>query len=352
MFKGMRSIYIKRLISAVLVLSFLMIEVVLAYSDYIAVKADESVVYQNISADAVIRSFDANGKNAYSGKCRAVVGLITGVSGDGRSFTLKAAEDESEKTIACTSTFSLYSMVSHSLFDSQSQEQPLFKVLGKFSSSGDELSMTVDRVYISDGLVSEELWSVKSDTEEDICYDTNKTLNRGIADVMHYEIPSEWARVEEKLPNVDGYQYRLNLLDGSAVPESLFIFYVDNKHLKNIADKEKTEKFNDAIVRDIRGPGTIVNSTYDIIDDIKDFLFDHEIVRREVTTDYAKLIYYDSDFKDNNNNEHSQHRVEFIFLPRPNSETGPQCVLYVYPIGGPSETHRADILYVLRSMFM
>ena len=349
--------YIKRLISAGIVLSFLMTGVVLAKTDTIAIKADINCVYQNVAADTVIDAYERSGSGAYKGKCYAVVGRITDVSADGRSFVLRA--DDRETAVTCSTTANLFSMVSHTYFSGDSQQDLFFKVLGKLTSSDKELSMEVEHVYLSDGTVDGAVWSLESDGESDITYNVNETYNRqlkdddaNIGEVLHYEIPKSWKQIEEELPNVEGFQYRLNELDKTGVPESLFIFYVDNDHLRLATDKDKTEKFNDAVVCNIRGNGTIVTRSYKAIDDITDIFIKHEIVRQEIGTDYADLIYYVTDFKDDNNNDYSQHRVEFIFLPRTNIDVGPRVLLYVYPIDGPSETHRSDILYVLRSMFM
>ena len=353
-----RKNFIKRLVSACVIFSFLMVMVAFADADIVAINAGKNVVYQNISADDVIGAYGKN-VQTHNGKNLAVVGRITDASADGFTFYLRPAESASAVSIRCTfnRSVSLYSMIQHTLIDEETDNPVLFKVLGKITSSDKELSMSVEYVYVSDGVASDDLWSVKGSEKEEI-FDSKRTYYRSIeygnrGKVMQYNIPREWAKVEEKLPNVDGYQYRLNLLDRSAAPESIFIFYVDNNHLRNTADKDKTEKFNDAIVHNIRGDGKIVTrSNYDQLEYIKDLVFKHEIVRQNIQTDYGTLTYYETDFKDDNNNEFSQHRVEFIFLPRENEEIGPKVVLYVYPIDGPSEAHKSEILYVLRSMFM
>ena len=74
----------------------------------------------------------------------------------------------------------------------------------------------------------------------------------------------------------------------------------------------------------------------------------HKYVRTKVSADYVELTYYKGTFKDINGKD---HRLEYIFLPRTDINIGPRVLLYLYPVDGPSVSHRDDILYVLRSLY-
>ena len=330
-----KDIKLRRIVSALVVLAFLVTGTHVALADTgVSIDADKTVVYSNVSAGSVVGNPDA-----FNGKNYAVVGRIKNVSADGFSFTLLPEED-GDTGITCTLTVGIYSMVAHTEFDETGSSDKLFKVLGQVQTSSKGITLAAEYVFEADGKPYEYTWTLKGGRE----FRTNETYNRSLGGVMHYEIPAAWKTVEEELPNVEGYQYRLNELDRSGAPESLFIFYVGNEHLEEASDKDKTKEFCDAIVKNIMG-SVIIRGP------ILSQWFERDMVRRDVQADYGKLSYYTGSFTDENNNDFSKHRVEFIFLPRDNTDEGVQALLYVYPVTGGSQEHKEEILYVMRSMF-
>ncbi len=147
-------------------------------------------------------------------------------------------------------------------------------------------------------------------------------------ELFSYRVPAEWKKVEKKLDDkgdhIYGFQYRINRLDGSSVPESLYVFYFD--HNKNLMDRsryDQTDRIEAAIVENIlekkeagKCPESIRKSQYGV--------------------DYH---YYDDKFEKGDEKYH----VEFVF--RKDGIDGLIVYMYIYRV----PKHAGEIMYTLRT---
>lgn len=307
------------------------------------------VVYHNIDADKVIDAYDAgigNAANLYNGKYYAVVGYVRKTPANWNEFFLEKTEGETDTAIKCIGYLGDLSMS----LGNAGEGGLKIKVLGMFEvSESSGLTLSVDTIDTEEKNLygSGELWTFKNLNVINNATSSSRKLGNG---TFAYNIPDEWSRVEEKLPNVDdGYMYKLNILDGTGKQECLFVFYVDKKYLKDPEDAKNTVEFERAVVRDIMGSVKVVDERLDILP----WKFERDVTQSERDSDYANgFHYYTSVYRDSNNNDFSNHRVEFVFLPVSGSDDGLRVLLYVYPISGATDSHRDEILYVIRSAYM
>ena len=306
------------------------------------------VVYHNIDADKVIDAYDADPGstvNKYNGEYRAVVGYVRKTPSNWNEFLLEKADGGTDTAIKCIGYPGDLSVS----FGNAGNGGLKVKVLGKLEvSSSSGLTMIVDAVDTEENSLygSEELWTFKNLKVINKAITSMKSLGKG---EFTYYIPKEWEDVEEKLPNVEGNVYKLNKLDRIGKQEYLFVFYVDSQeHLENSEDGKNTKEFAKAIVKDIMGPVKVVSDTLDNI--IK---FDRDVTMTTRNSDFTDGVFYycTSTYMDKNNNDFSNHNVEFVFLPGDDSGKGMKVFLYVYPITGATDAHRDEILYVIRSAF-
>ncbi len=147
-------------------------------------------------------------------------------------------------------------------------------------------------------------------------------------DLFTYRIPADWKKVEKKLDDkgdhIYGYQYRLNRLYDSSVPESLYVFYFD--HNKNLMDRSKydqTDRIEAAIVENIlekkeagKCPESVIRSQYGV-----------------------EYQYYDDKYEDGDEKYH----VEFVF--RKDGTEGLIVYMYIYRVPKSADL----VMYVLRT---
>ncbi len=148
------------------------------------------------------------------------------------------------------------------------------------------------------------------------------------SDIVTFRVPKDWERVEKELDSkgdhIYGYQYRLNRIRGSAVPESLYVFYFDyNKNLTDKSRYDEKEKIEAAIVRNIlskKDAGKCPESV--------------------VTSPYGPVYhYYDDKYESGDDVYH----LEFVF--RSNGQRGMLVYMYIYRL-----PERVDeIMYVMRT---
>ena len=294
-----------------------------------ALEPSEKVVYQNIEAETILQAydFDANGSELlFNGKYYVVWGKITGMTSSHTRFFLTDMDGESGLTLSCTAKQTVSELASLEAGDS-------VKVYGKIVINTwpeKTLSLDVQRVELAVGSpASLSTYSLLDGTTRS--KDSMKERTIGDGDFVYY-IPEAWTAVEYSLPNVPGYQYKLNNLSGKGTAESLFLFYVDSSYLNRPGDIGKTDQVQKAIIRNI-----LKNNNLSIRPDYS--ILDSDIRSSEIKADYCDFTGYSGWYKDPN---HHNYRVEFLFFP--DSGDGVRVLLYVYNTG----EHVNDILFLMR----
>lgn len=291
----------------------------------------EKVVYQNIEADTILTAydFDASGsERLFNGKNYVVWGKLTAFSSNHTTLYITDLDGESGLTLICTAKQRINGL------EDLEAGAPV-KVYGKVVINTwpeQSLSLTVQRVELAVGSpASMSTYSLLDGTTRS--KDSMKERTIGDRDFVYY-IPEAWTAVEYSLPNVPGYQYKLNNLSGKGTAESLFLFYVDSSYLNRPGDIGKTDQVQKAIIRNI-----LKNNNLSIRPDYS--ILDSDIRSSVIHADYCDFDAYSGWYQDPN---HHNYRVEFLFLPA--SGDGVRVLLYVYNTGD----HVNDILFLLRMM--
>lgn len=288
----------------------------------IALDIENNPVYRNVDAGRLISALgrDPEAADSYKGKHFAVLGRYGG-SGDDFSLTSLSSGDKGE--LACKKTDSTRMEYTPSAGDT-------VWVYGKFGDSrlfGNNTAFTVDLVRkASAGKASESTFSLLDGASMDKGSMKRRTLDEvGFS----YYIPSHFEAVEEKLEGeVPVYQYKLNHLDGSGAPESLFVFCVDEYCLKDRGDINKDADVQKAIIRNIVGGSTIHNKSLP-------FLY-RDYDRTVIKGDHTTFANYSGTYKA------GRYYLEFVF-PESGDRPYQTCFLYVYN----NEKHADDILLML-----
>ena len=304
-----------------------------AYSG-IALDVSDHPVYRYITAHILIDSFqtDINAlEQKYDGNYLAVFGILTGKSSDNKTFYIRDANSQSASSIKCSSSEALSALSGLAVGD-------MVKVLGKLSVTtffSESMTLKVDVVEKTDILsVSTEVFT----TSNGSVINSATMLQRSIEGGFDFYIPNSWKKVEYDLPNVAGYQYKLNELSGQGIAESVFVFYVDETLLKKPTDISSKTRVRKAIVENI-----LCNKNLKMYSSRLP-LFEHDIDITAKSTDYAKFEYYTGSYTERNINAYN-HRVEFAFI-EDGREDGVCAVLYVYN----TPEHADDVLFMMRML--
>ncbi len=160
---------------------------------------------------------------------------------------------------------------------------------------------------------------------------TSSSIVRTIGPKISYRIPETFASVEQKLPNIEGYEYKLNQIAGQAKvdPEQLYVFWFDyEKYLLNIAqDRDNTSGIEKAIVENI----------------LRNESFGTFPAKKITSDDDIAYHYYMTTFTDS---LREYHNVEFVFIPI--KDKGIVVYLYVFT----TSDHKDDILMLMNGMSM
>lgn len=283
----------------------------------------ENFIYTSYSIDTM--QSDAKNNNAkadvrYSLKRVATVGSIDSKSSSNNKLVLKS---ESGSRIDITvRDKDLIAKVG----DMKTGDK--VKVLGLATLKGlasKEVTINAEAIRMVTSLAIEdgayEFKSGKSFSEKQA---QERSLGKG---TMKYKIPAEWAEVEKKLENIEGYQYKLNEIASTYATEAeqIYVFYFDNEqYLQTQNDRSKTKPIERAIIENIlRG--------------------ENPYIIYSMTADYGREFqFYDAKtFIDFNR---KGHNVEFVFSPA--GDKGICCYMYVYN----NSVHREDILFSMRTL--
>ena len=301
----------------------------------IALDVSEHFVYRNIEADVILQTFNTSAKvcrNVFDGAHYVVYGRLGSIGAGYTEFTITGVGEAADMSLKCTSDSALTEL-------SGMTAGAAVKVYGTVEVGtfwGDTLELAADRVELSTSLTAPTSYYTMLDGSS-INYNT--MLERSIDGHMSYSIPSAWSKVESELPNVSGYQYKLNNLSGEGIAESVFVFYVDGSYLEDATDISKTGQVRKAIVKDI-----LCNENLKMYSSVLP-LFDRDITISTVKkTDYADFTYYTGNYQEQNGSKY-RHRVEFAFIEGDDTD-GVAVVLYVYN----NAEHVNDVLFMMRTL--
>ena len=289
----------------------------------------EKAVYQNMEVDTILKAydFDAFGsERLFNGKNYVVWGKLTAISSNRTTFYVTDMDGESGLTLICNAKQALSELADLEAGD------PV-KVYGKIvinTRSEQSISLAAQRVELAVGSpASLSTYSLLDGTTRS--KESMKERTIGNRDFVYY-IPEAWTAVEYSLPNVPGYQYKLNNLSGKGTAESLFLFYVDSSYLNRPGDIGKTEQVQKAIIRNIlKNDNLSIRPDYSILSS--------DISSSVIHAEYCDFDAYSGWYQDPN---HHNYRVEFLFFP--DSGDGVRVLLYVYNTGD----HVNDILFLMR----
>ncbi len=298
----------------------------------LTLNASEKVVYQNMEAGMILSAYAHDEKGAallFHGKNYVIWGKLTAVSSDRTSLSVTDVDGETGLTLSCTGEEAVSGLEDLEVGDS-------VKVYGKLSIvtwPKSSISLSAKRVEPAVGSpASMDTFNLLDGTSRSKNSMKERTI--GDRDFVYY-IPEAWTAVEYSLPNVPGYQYKLNNLSGKGSAESLFLFYVDSSYLERPGDIGKTAQVQKAIIRNILG-----NDSLSIRPDYS--FLDSDISMSKIKADYCSFTGYVGWYEDPN---HHNYRVEFLFLPQDEGD-GVRALLYVYNTGD----HVSDILFLMRMM--
>ncbi|MBO4505766.1 MAG: hypothetical protein IKX80_00435 [Lachnospiraceae bacterium] len=300
----------------------------------IALDVEDTRVYQSTTAYKLLSAFFLNAnhaQNTYDGHYMVVYAKLTGKENSNKVFYIRDNDNTYSRSIKCSSsnalgalpgieigaTVRVYGRIDISTFWSNDIEIKADKIEPTGMTTASEKSyMTINGVWI----------------------DKISMLNRNIEGKFSYKIPAGWATVERELPNVPGYQYKLNDLTGDGIAESLFVFYVDESYLEKPTDISNMKKVRKAIVEDI-----LCNKHLSMYQSYIPF-FDRDIEITKKSTDYASFTYYTGSYTERNVNRYN-HRVEFAFIENDRKD-GVCAILYVYN----SAVHKDEIHLMMRML--
>lgn len=319
--------------SCVLVFLMVFLLVVASIVSYarsdLTLDASRKVLYQNIEAETILKAYVSDAKEAakrFHGKNYVVWGKLSSYTSDYTKLYLADVGAKSGTTLFCSGDG-----VIEGLEDLKSGD--MIKVYGQISiRTWPEASLTLDTLRVEPAVgspASQDTYNLLDGTSKSRSSMKERAI--GERDFVYY-IPDAWTTVEYSLPNVPGYQYKLNNLSGKGAAESLFVFYVDSSYLEKPGDIDKTTQVQKAIIRNILG-----NDHLSIRPDYS--FLDSDISMSSIKADYCTFTGYAGWYEDPN---HHNYRVEFLFPPA--GEDGVRVLLYVYDTGD----HVNDILFLMR----
>lgn len=296
----------------------------------VTIDTENNHVYQYRTLDEILAEFatDANAaKEKYQGEYVLLSGKVAKIESNGKSMEVTGLE-KTTTTIECSYDKSLRDTASeYKVNDSVALYGKLS--VGLFDK---EVRLNVEKiVQVPSVIKSDEVYFLLDGTFFDKTDTEKMTLDEGN---IAYYIPRIWAVEEiqhniekEELGIIEGYQYVLNKIPGSAdtVPESLFVCYFDNQKLladyQN--DSDETELIEKAIVANILG-------------EVKNF------PTKEVKTYYgAEYTYYAGVFK-NALETGTGYHAEFVF--QKDGDDGIVMFMYIYK----DTKHLSDVMFVSR----
>lgn len=322
----------KRYVLVFLIVFLLAVVSIVSYArSDLALDAAGKAVYQNIEAETILNAYASNVKGAaelFHGKNYVIWGRLSSFTSDYTRLYLTDMDGETGLTLVCTGDGAI-----EGLKELKSGDK--IKVYGQISiRTWPESSLTLDTLRVEHAVgspASLDTYNFLDGTSKSRSSMKERAI--GDQDFVYY-IPDAWTTVEYSLPNVPGYQYKLNNLSGKGAAESLFVFYVDSSYLEKPGDIDKTTQVQKAIIRNILG-----NDHLSIRPDYS--FLDSDISMSSVKADYCTFTGYVGWYEDPN---HHNYRVEFLFPPA--GEDGVRVLLYVYDTGD----HVNDILFMMRMM--
>nr|MCR4745179.1 hypothetical protein [Lachnospiraceae bacterium] len=226
------------------------------FFDKVTVELDteKTIVYQNESADVVVKAFEDSSKTAeknYSNNYLLLYGTVISKSDDNKKFVI--GKKSGKKNINCkTADKALIEEIS------KINENDSVKVYGRLTLDFfGNINLDMDKLETSG---NNQLKSSLLTTIDGKTFDKEKALIRGTGknnDTIFY-IPNDWKAVEhdikkEGISKIPGYQYKLNELGKKeAYAESFFICCIDKESI--VADKDdinENELIEKAILKDI-----------------------------------------------------------------------------------------------------
>lgn len=316
----------------VILLAFFMVMQLCSFSfspTSVAIDTENKRVYEYCVADQILSEFvsdERTAKDKYNGNYYLVSGKINSMKKKGNGLVLGGISSDFEKIIKCSCS------------DKEIKSDILEFAVGDNVSIFGKMSIDViDKdIHLSVEKIIKTPSATKSSASyflldgSNIDYNTmiSRTLNNG---GVTYYIPSQWKQVEynisgEDIGTIEGYQYVLNKISGSAdsVPESFFVCYFNNKEqLADFNDAKETKLIEKAIIKNISG-------------NVGKF------PAKEVKTYYGtKYQYYLGKYTDILETGSGYH-VEYVF--QQDSNEGVIIYLYVYK----ESKHISDIMFVTR----
>ncbi len=290
-----------------------------------------NVVYQNRTFDSIAADFEGDLDKAlekYNNKYYAVRGRVGFKNEDNNGLTLRCVDINRQGRLECSTNNKNVAVLIKELKPGDN-----VVVYGKLSVSifKEDLQLSIDGVSRSDKELPPTTYSLKNGKSIDTGNMETKTLKGG---KIEYRIPADWIEVEhnikeEGLGTMEGYQYCLNEISGSASvkPESFFVCYFDNNQLSDQNDR----KLTDSIERTIAA--NILN---------KDVSKLKTLPSKRVTTYYgAKYQYYDDKY---NNQIGEGYHTEFVF--EQDGSDGIVVYIYIYK----DKNHMDDIFFVMNML--
>ena len=290
----------------------------------VAIDTEKERIYKYVSIDKIEQAFEIDKKaaaNEYNNGFFLVSGSIDSIKTNGGSFSIKGKN--SIEGIECKCDKKLRDDITkYKVYDSVA-------VYGKLSVDllNREKHISVEKVINSPSIIgsSETYFSLGGEK-----FDYSEAEKRKLADErVEYYIPAKWQEIEvniieEKIGNIEGYQYVLNEMPGddSYESESIFICYFDKNKLKEETDIERDlNGVEKAIIENIEGK-------------VGKFP-----VREQKTYYGTKYKYYVGKYNDKMGNG---YKTEYVFQEDKNN--GIILVLYVYK----DAKHLSDVMFVTR----
>ncbi len=304
-----------------------------AYSG-IALDVEDHPVYRCVTARSLINGFQTDIKTLeknYDGSFLAVYGILTAKSSDNKTFYIRDDSSHTSASLKCTSSKALQALTGIAVGDR-------VKVLGELTVSTfftEAVTLKADLVEKTD---TTSFSTSVFTTANGAVINSATMLGRSIEGGFDFYIPNSWKKVEYDLPNVKGFQYKLNELSGQGIAESVFIFYVDETLLKKPTDISNTTRVRKAIVENI-----LCNKNLKMYSSRLP-LFERDIDITSRKTDYAEFQYYTGSYTERNINAYN-HRVEFAFI-EDGRKDGVCAILYVYN----TPEHANEVLFMMRML--
>ena len=280
-------------------------------------------IYKNYSLNEILKDISNNGdkaKNNYHDKYAAVNGTVENTDSLNLTITIKG---EGKDTLEVTTVMNADEL----------KKGDKVKIYGRLYSHILGISMQADKVVKTADKSEPGTYETLSGKKYLPAMSASRSLGKGH---MNYDMPSEWAEVEKKLDNVDGYQYKLNEISSSykLEAEQLYVFYFSNeKYLLSMSDKSDTTGIEKAIINNLLPKEKIPTLTF------------NEVVRTgNAPTCKANGNTYDYYLTSFEDSSRKVHNVEFVFVP--NGDDGMACILYIYS----ESNHKNDIMYMMSTI--